>query len=95
MFFLMQDLRAINHMYQYSLTVFLALFKKALAGYKHPGTDPAARIAVLSSALTRLVCEFVPRGLFNADRLTFGMHLARHLGMQPPPLSCSFKDLLL
>ena len=44
-----------------------------------PGGNVAARIAVLAEALLDLVFAYVSRSLFNADRLTFGMHMARHL----------------
>ncbi|KAJ9505746.1 hypothetical protein QJQ45_029247, partial [Haematococcus lacustris] len=79
MYFLMRDLSALNHMYQFSLGVFLALFRRALDQDAGSGGNVTARIAVLSDALIELVFGYVSRSLFNADRLTFAMHMARHL----------------
>ena len=81
MFFLTRDLRALNHMYQFSLNSFIALFKSALAE-SAPSPDLDRRIDMLSHALLRLVFAHVSRSIFNADRLTFGMHFARHLAKE-------------
>ncbi|KAK9815706.1 hypothetical protein WJX72_008353 [[Myrmecia] bisecta] len=81
LFFLMRDLRALSHMYQFSLNVFLGLFKKALLT-STPSSSVAARNAVLGASLTQLVCAYVGRSLFNADALTFGMHLAHCMAPQ-------------
>jgi dynein heavy chain 2 len=66
-------------MYTFSLNVFLGLFRKALNRESAPGGDVTARIALLSEGLLELVFAYVSRSLFNADRLTFGMHMTRHL----------------
>ncbi|GFR50179.1 hypothetical protein Agub_g12346, partial [Astrephomene gubernaculifera] len=79
MYFLLGDLQALNQMYTFSLSVFLGLFRKALQRDTPPGGDVTARIAVLAESLLELVFSYVSRSLFNADRLTFGMHMARHL----------------
>ena len=44
-----------------------------------PPGNVSSRIAVLSDALLDLAFSYVSRSLFNSDRLTFGMHMARHL----------------
>lgn len=79
MYFLIRDLAALNNMYATSLAVFLQLFRRALDADTGAGGDVAARIAVLADVLLELVFGYVSRSLFNADRLTFGMHMARHL----------------
>nr|ADI46936.1 DHC1bm [Volvox carteri f. nagariensis] len=79
MYFLLADLQALNRMYTFSLSVFLDLFRKALQRDKPPAGDVTARIALLAESLLELVFAYVSRSLFNADRLTFGMHMARHL----------------
>ncbi|KXZ45909.1 DHC7 protein [Gonium pectorale] len=79
MYFLLADLQALNQMYTFSLNVFLNLFKKALNRDTPPGGDVTARIALLAESLLELVFAYVSRSLFNSDRLTFGMHMARHL----------------
>ena len=78
MFFLTRDLRALSNMYQFSLNSFVALFKSALSG-SAPSSNLRERIEVLSHALLQLVFCHVSRSIFNVDRLTFGMHFARHL----------------
>eukprot|EP00798_Chlamydomonas_sp_ICE-L_P023166 gene23167-30374_t len=78
MYFLIKDLCTINHVYQFSLGVFIMLFKKALSQDTPPG-NVSSRIAVLSDALLELTFAYVSRSLFNSDRLTFGMHMARNL----------------
>lgn len=129
MYFLIKDLSAINHMYQFSLASFLTLFKAALGQVRcggkwenekdlwgigkrkqrelctpqiHPGARPdlqdylpapqdsppgnvSSRIAVLNDALLELVFNYVSRALFNADRLTLGMHMAYNMagGVKP------------
>lgn len=53
---------------------------------KSGGSSLAARLEVLSSAITQLVMDHVSQALFNADRLPLGMHMARSLAphlMQP------------
>ena len=37
------------------------------------------RIVALADTLLRLVVPYVARSLFKDDRITFGMHVARHL----------------
>lgn len=66
-------------MYTFSLNVFLGLFRKALNRDTPPGGDVTARIALLADTLLELVFSYVSRSLFNSDRLTFGMHMARYL----------------
>jgi dynein heavy chain 2 len=81
MFFLTRDLRALNHMYQISLNSVIVLFKAALSE-STPTSSLEGRIDMLSAALLRLVFGHVSRSIFNADRLTFGMHFARHLAKE-------------
>ena len=45
-----------------------------------PPGNVSSRIAVLNDALLELVFNYVSRALFNADRLTLGMHMACHMG---------------
>ena len=78
MFFLTRDLKALNHMYQFSLNSFIVLFKRALTESAR-SEDLDRRIDMLSNALLGLVFGHVSRSIFNNDRLTFGMHFARHL----------------
>ena len=81
LYFLTRDLRALNHMYQFSLNSFILLFKTAL-NESTPSAALERRIEMLSVALLRLVFGQVSRSIFNQDRLTFGMHFTRHLAAE-------------
>lgn len=63
---------------QISLAVFLDLFNRALEA-EHHSTDVGSRLAVLSAVLVKMVYGYVSRYVFNADRLTLGMHMAHQL----------------
>lgn len=77
-YFLLKDLRTLNHMYQFSLALFLRHFNQALANA--PACESVdARIAALGAELVTILFGYVSRSVFKADRLTFGMHVARVL----------------
>jgi dynein heavy chain 2 len=78
-FFLIKDLRNLSHMYQFSLTMFLSLFRRALAEGEGDTSDAAYKIQNLSQRLVALVVQSVSRALFKDDRVTFGVHMARAL----------------
>lgn len=46
---------------------------------KAGGSSLAARLELLSGAVTQLVMDHVSQALFNADRLALGMHMAHNL----------------
>lgn len=99
LFFIIRELKIINHMYQFSLKSFLNLYAQALA-FSPPssssssssvaegvgttsmmldvGGDPiGARVRNLQRVLLDLAYAEVAMALFQEDRQTFGMHLAR------------------
>jgi dynein heavy chain 2 len=80
LFFLVKSLRAVNHMYQFSLASFLGLFKQTLCADVKvaPAQD---RLSLLSTDLEVRVLQFMGRALFKADRLMFALHLIK--GMHP------------
>jgi len=78
-FFALVDLKRLNHMYQFSLPGFLALFRASLASPEGVGQGPEARIRALCLDLQRRTFQYVARSLFKADRLTFALHLAKAL----------------
>eukprot|EP01116_Phalansterium_solitarium_P024802 TRINITY_DN91_c0_g1_i1.p1 TRINITY_DN91_c0_g1~~TRINITY_DN91_c0_g1_i1.p1 ORF type:complete len:4098 (+),score=2051.07 TRINITY_DN91_c0_g1_i1:208-12501(+) len=76
LYFLMLDLRKVNHMYQFSLPVFSKLFGTALSEDKGAsGNTVEARVNAVCDRMMKLVFEYVSRSLFKADRLMFGLHL--------------------
>ena len=79
LFFLIRDLSKINHMYQFSLTIFLGLFKQALMSSSERAANLNTRIALLSETLLRISYEYISRSLFKEDRLLFAMHMVRGL----------------
>jgi len=85
MFFLMRDLRTLNTMYQFSLSVFTQLFKQALGENDHANLNVTSRITSLTSSLLQLVFSYVSRSLYKKDRLTFAMHFARELAQELIP----------
>jgi dynein heavy chain 2 len=80
LFFLMGQLVAINHMYQFSLAAFLVLFRATLSTEMDAGSV-SERIRRLTPMMEQRVLFFVGRSLFKQDRPMFGMHLVK--GMHP------------
>lgn len=72
MFFLMRDLRRLNHMYQFSLATFLRLFRKALAT-DTPAGDTGARISLLVSTLLQ-VCALCVGVVWSPTALRIRSH---------------------
>ncbi|KAL9646808.1 hypothetical protein ABK040_013670 [Willaertia magna] len=75
LFFLINDLRKVNHMYQFSLSSFLKLFDQALTTKLDKTTDINLRISLLKQELQRITYYYISRSLFKEDRLLFGMHM--------------------
>eukprot|EP00736_Rhodelphis_marinus_P001173 Rmarinus@m.17616 len=92
LFFLIRDLHRLSPMYQFSLSSFLRLFKKAFKLDETRGSVDQ-RLASLSKTLRHLVFDSVARALFKSDRLAFAMHLAH--GMRPDALQQGEWDYLL
>jgi dynein heavy chain 2 len=80
LFFVVQDLRKINTMYQFSLASFLRLFEQALrfeGSASKDGTD--LRIKLLIGELEKLTFRYISRSIFKADRQTFALYQIREL----------------
>eukprot|EP01002_Notosolenus_urceolatus_P000792 NODE_11_length_4205_cov_28.405919_g8_i0.p1 GENE.NODE_11_length_4205_cov_28.405919_g8_i0~~NODE_11_length_4205_cov_28.405919_g8_i0.p1 ORF type:complete len:1357 (-),score=575.01 NODE_11_length_4205_cov_28.405919_g8_i0:133-3657(-) len=74
-FFLMNDLVLINHMYQFSLGAFVKVFNKTLdAEAQFPGSIDE-KIKVLVEALQIRAFQYIAMSIFKEDRLMFGMHM--------------------
>ena len=87
MYFLIDQLHVISHMYQFSLDTFNYMFVKALLKAT-PVEGEAARCEKLMSSVTFVIFSYVTRGLFEADRLIFssqlGFRIKARLGELPP-----------
>ena len=91
LYFLMQDLQAVSHMYQLALSIYTRLFMQTLAAHKDEpgspagGTVLAAKIATLRQALVVLVYNYGARSLFKEDRLLMGLHVCMMLSPEEFP----------
>jgi dynein heavy chain 2 len=81
LFFLIEQLQAVNPMYQFSLASFIGLFKATLSDPQNSSEDVKKRLGKLSPAMDIRALYFVGRALFKADRPTFALHLVH--GMKP------------
>lgn len=75
MYFLIDQLSVISHMYQFSLDTFNYMFKKALSKASAADSD-SDRSNSLMASVTFTIFSYVTRGLFECDRLTFSSQLA-------------------
>ena len=80
LFFVIESLSKLNHMYQFSLRSFLGLFKRALQNSEST-SNTDLRIQSLNTVLQSLVYQCVCRSLFKADCLMFALHLVH--GIKP------------
>jgi len=76
LFFIVKTLQSICHMYQFSLSSFISLFKAALAK-QMDSRSVEDRLNMLCSDLQVRVLYFMGRALFKADRLMFALHLIK------------------
>jgi dynein heavy chain 2 len=91
LYFLVQEMAALNRMYQFSLAVFLDLFHKNLATYNGASDDVSAKMNALSATLCQRTFLYVSRGLFKTDRVPFGLHVVR--GLQPDDFPTALWDV--
>lgn len=79
-FFSLEALVNVNHMYQFSLRSFVGLFRDVLRECKSSGDGNVEdRMQMLIGALEQRVLSVCSRALFKADRLMFAMHLVHTL----------------
>ncbi|CBZ32638.1 dynein heavy chain, putative [Leishmania donovani] len=73
LFFQIDQLWKIDHMYQYSLEAFMVVFNKALACAPQPENkkDVKKRVANVTQSITENVFAYVSRGLFERHKLIF------------------------
>jgi len=93
-YFLMNLLNVVDHMYQYSLAAFNSIFLKSLAKTL-PQDSLADRIAALTESITINLFRFVSSGLFERHRLTFSSQLTIKIAFQKAEIKPSELDLLV
>ncbi|CAJ1028022.1 Dynein heavy chain, N-terminal region 2/Hydrolytic ATP binding site of dynein motor region/AAA domain (dynein-related subfamily)/P-loop containing dynein motor region/P-loop containing dynein motor region D4/Microtubule-binding stalk of dynein motor/ATP-binding dynein motor region/Dynein heavy chain region D6 P-loop domain/Dynein heavy chain AAA lid domain/Dynein heavy chain C-terminal domain containing protein, putative [Leishmania lindenbergi] len=78
LFFLIRDMEVLNHMYQYGINDYIALFTQTLKTYQ--GDDEArAKVQELIASFTKACFHNVTRGLLKKDRIAFGLHVLHGL----------------
>lgn len=70
------ELIKINNMYQFSLSSFVKLFKRALET-KPQASSTEEKLGYLSDTLIKLCFSEVGRSLFKADRLTYSLQFVK------------------
>lgn len=70
------DLIKINNMYQFSLSSFIKLFKRAL-DTKPQASTTEEKLNYLSNSLIKLTFSEIGRSLFKSDRLTYSLHFVK------------------
>ncbi|GET89825.1 dynein heavy chain, putative [Leishmania tarentolae] len=78
LFFIVRDMEALNHMYQYGINDYIALFTQTLKTYQ--GDDDArAKVEALIADFTKTCFHSVACGLLKKDRVAFGLHVLHGL----------------
>ena len=93
-YFIVDQLSVIDHMYQYSLAAFTFFFQKALN--KAPAAESlGARCESLLDSVTFGLFAYVTRGLFERHRLIFSLQLACRMLVQAKQLDTSLVEHLV
>ncbi len=93
-YFLIDRLAVVDHMYQYSLAAFAYVFQKALEKAT-PAESLEQRCAELLSSVTFGAFCYVTRGLFERHRLIFSLQLACRILINANQLSPELVDHLV
>uniref|UniRef100_A0A3P9AZQ6 Dynein heavy chain 11, axonemal n=1 Tax=Maylandia zebra TaxID=106582 RepID=A0A3P9AZQ6_9CICH len=91
LYFIMNDLNKINPMYQFSLKAFNVVFHKAVE-LAEACDDVNSRVNTLIDCVTYSTFNYISRGLFERDKLTFTAQL--HLFLLAFELQCKSKTAL-
>ncbi|KAK0131624.1 Dynein heavy chain 11, axonemal [Merluccius polli] len=94
LYFIMNDLNKINPMYQFSLKAFNMVFHKAVEEAEHYD-DVNSRVNTLIDCITYSTFNYISRGLFERDKLTFTAQLAFQLLLMSKEIDMRELDFLL
>ncbi|XP_072570592.1 dynein axonemal heavy chain 11 isoform X2 [Paramormyrops kingsleyae] len=94
LYFIMNDLNKINPMYQFSLKAFNVVFHKAVC-QAEPSDDVRRRVSTLIDCITFSTFNYISRGLFERDKLTFSAQLAFQLLLMNREIDVRELDFLL
>uniref|UniRef100_G3PRS5 Dynein axonemal heavy chain 11 n=1 Tax=Gasterosteus aculeatus TaxID=69293 RepID=G3PRS5_GASAC len=94
LYFIMNDLNKINPMYQFSLKAFNIVFHKAVE-MAEGCEDVKSRVNTLIDGVTYSTFNYISRGLFERDKLTFTAQLAFQLLLMSKEINLRELDFLL
>ncbi|XP_062336891.1 dynein axonemal heavy chain 11 [Osmerus eperlanus] len=94
LYFIMNDLNKINPMYQFSLKAFNVVFHKAVE-LAEGSEDVKSRVSTLIDGITFSTFNYISRGLFERDKLTFTAQLAFQLLLMSKEIDVRELDFLL
>ncbi|XP_078250276.1 dynein axonemal heavy chain 11-like [Pogona vitticeps] len=94
LYFLMDDLKKINPMYQFSLKAFNAVFHKAVQ-QAEPSDKVKERVSHLTDCVTYSTFRYISRGLFEKDKLTVTAQVAFQLLLMNKEIDVCELDFLL
>ncbi|KAM3866414.1 LOW QUALITY PROTEIN: dynein axonemal heavy chain 11 [Diretmus argenteus] len=94
LYFIMNDLNKINPMYQFSLKAFNVVFHKAV-DMAEACEDVKSRVNTLIDCITYSTFNYISRGLFERDKLTFTAQLAFQLLLMSKEIDMRELDFLL
>ncbi|XP_021937393.1 dynein beta chain, ciliary isoform X2 [Zootermopsis nevadensis] len=94
LYFILNDLNAINPIYQFSLKAFSVVFQKAIEKAV-PAAEVSARVVNLIDCITYSVFMYTSRGLFERDKLIFSSQMAFQILLMNEEIVASELDFLL
>lgn len=88
LYFILNELNAINPIYQFSLKAFSVVFQNAILKAEFTGDETVLeRVNKLIDCITFSVYQYTTRGLFECDKLIFSSQMTFQVGKLP---NCSF-----
>ena len=94
LYFILNDMNKVNPMYQFSLKSFVVVFKTAIANAEKNENVPQ-RVLNLIDCMTYTVFQYVSRGLFTADKLTFTAQIGFQVLLHAKKIKADELDFLL
>ncbi|KAG5833962.1 hypothetical protein ANANG_G00281510 [Anguilla anguilla] len=94
LYFIMNDLNKINPMYQFSLKAFNVVFHNAVH-QAAPSDHVKTRVNILIDSITFSTFNYISRGLFERDKLTFSAQLTFQLLLMSKEIDVRELDFLL
>ncbi|KAF5892934.1 dynein heavy chain 11, axonemal-like, partial [Clarias magur] len=94
LYFIINDLNKINPMYQFSLKAFDVVFRKAVQNAE-ACVDVKTRVSTLVECITFSTFNYINRGLFERDKLTFTAQLTFQLLLMNKEIDIRELDFVL